>query len=376
MPFTRPTLSQLRQQAAAELAAELPGADAQLRFTNLRVMMTVQAGFAHGHFGYLDWIARQAVPWTAVDEALAGWAALKDVTAKPATKAAGVVTFTGAPGSIIPATTGVTRSDGVRYTVTADSTIGGGGSVAVPIRAADVGSAGNASVGVAMTLDVIIAGVTSNGAVSTEVAGGADVEGDDALRTRMLQVYRAPPQGGAEGDYLKWALECDGVTRAWCVRNGFGPGTVVVFIMLDEVRATGAGFPAGSNGTAADEPRGSPATGDQLVVADYIYSRQPTTALVQVCSPVPDAIAFTIDGVPGGLQADVEAALDDLFTREATPGGTVKADGSAGGTVPYARLWAAVASVMRLSPFDIVAPTDDLVAAGGHIATRGVVTFT
>ena len=37
MPYSRPTLTQLRNQAAQDLAAALPGTDALLRFANLKL---------------------------------------------------------------------------------------------------------------------------------------------------------------------------------------------------------------------------------------------------------------------------------------------------------------------------------------------------
>ena len=73
MPFQRPTLTQLRQQAAADFTSNLAGADGLLRFSNLLVTSTVLAGMANQHFGYLDWIAMQAVPFTSTDEYLLAW---------------------------------------------------------------------------------------------------------------------------------------------------------------------------------------------------------------------------------------------------------------------------------------------------------------
>ena len=49
-------------------------------------------------YGYLDWIARQSNPLTATGEALAGWAALKNVYAEAAQPAIGTATFTGSNG--------------------------------------------------------------------------------------------------------------------------------------------------------------------------------------------------------------------------------------------------------------------------------------
>lgn len=74
MPYARPTLTQLRQQALQDvLDGGIPGVSAVLRFSVLYVLSMTLAGLAWLHYGYLDWIAKQAVPWTATDEWLAAW---------------------------------------------------------------------------------------------------------------------------------------------------------------------------------------------------------------------------------------------------------------------------------------------------------------
>ena len=114
-----------------------------------------------------------------------------------------------------------------------------------------------------------------------------------------MDAYREPPRGGAEMDYATWAISVPGVTRAWCLRNGYGAGTVVVYIMLDAAQAGHDGFPVGQDGVATDEPRGVPAVGDQLTVANALYPLQPVTALVYVCSPRRNSLTLTLEGLSG-----------------------------------------------------------------------------
>ena len=128
MTFARPTLDELRKQTQTDLQSALPGADALLRYSNLAILANILAGLATGHYGYLDYIARQATPFTAIGEMLEGWAGLKGVTRKPATAAAGTVVFTGTVGATIPAGTSVLRSDGFAFTTTAEASVGAGGS--------------------------------------------------------------------------------------------------------------------------------------------------------------------------------------------------------------------------------------------------------
>ncbi len=361
MPFPRPTLSNLRAQVGQDISATVSGGSALLRRAVLRVLGDVQAGLAHLHYGYLDWIARQAVPFTCTDEFLEGWAALKGVTRKSAEMAKGSVTFSGEPGTILPSGAAVVRADGVSYTTRDTMAVGANRTVTAAVMANDPGVGGNADAGVAMALSPAVAGIQSPGVAATDLIGGADAESDDDLRTRMLAAYRVTAQGGDAEDYVAWALEVPGVTRAWCARNGAGIGTVVVYVMLDDAQATHSGFPQGSDGVATADTRALAATGDQCTVADHLWNLQPVTALVYVVSPIPTPVEITIKGVPIDGRAAATAALIEQFRQDGEPGGTIKIH----------RLWAALEIVPGLKEFDIESPIDNIESPTGHLLTVG-----
>lgn len=368
MPYSRPKLSDLRTLAAQQIVAALPGADSQLQFSNLKVLADVQAGLAHMHFGYLDWIANQSNPFTATDEFLAAWGAMKNVTIKPATQARGNVTFPASPSSTIPPGASVTRSDGTPYSVievvSQNST-----SITVKVIAdADpsglTGSFGNCQSGQAFTLAQSIAGITSSG-TSGLVVGGADLETQEAFRARVLTEYQRPPQGGASGDYEEWALQVPGVTRAWCVPMVSGPGTVGVYVMMDSVNATFQGVPQGANGVASLEGRDTAGTGDQLTVANYIFPLRPVTALVYVLAPTLTPINMSIAGINSANRPAVQAAL----------AAQIVATGSVGGRLELNNLWAAIHSVQPSADFVIGAPSADVVMTSGHLPVLGTITW-
>ncbi|WP_317201493.1 baseplate J/gp47 family protein [Janthinobacterium sp.] len=370
MPYARPTLTQLRSDVAQDIASGLPGADPLLRFSNLNIMGSAQAGLANLHFGYLDWIAKQAVPFTATGEFLEGWAALVGIIRLAASSAAGAVTFSGAVGVLIPSGAKLVRGDGASFTVTAAVAIGGGGTAVVSAvadadPAGQAGAFGDSPIGTVMTLGQVIAGVQSSGVVSTAFIGGADIELDDSLRSRMLYEYQNQPQGGSQSDYKRWALQVPGVTRSWCAPNGFGAGTVVVYTMLDQVRAAFGGFPQGATGVAAAEPRATAATGDQLLVANYIFSLQPVTALIYSVAPTAQAVNFTISGIPSAAQARVLGAIAGVFYL----------DGAPGKPIPLAHIWSAIAAVSGVNDFVIVAPVADIAVAAGALPKVGTSTF-
>ena len=387
MPFSRPTLSDLRAQVAADIASGVPGADALLRFSNLNVVGTVQAGLSHLHFGYLDWISKQSNPYTATDEFLEAWAALKKIYRDPATAATGTVTFSGAAGTLLPSGTLLARGDGYAYQTTADGTVSGGGSVTVPAEAVlspidpvtnptGNGAAGNTAAGTVITLATAVSGIQSSGIAATAFTGGADVELDDALRTRMLQAYQNVPSGGTTGDYVRWALAVPGITRAWCIPNGFGNGTVVVYAMLDASESGNNGFPVGTNGVSQYDkgyggfPRGAVATGDQLTLADGIIPYQPVTALVYGVAPNPNTINFSITGLgtPSSVTKGlIAAAISSVLYDQGVP--------ISGTSIALSAIESAIAAIAGTEGFVITSPTGNITNSNGELPILGTVTY-
>lgn len=348
-------------------SSDLPNADGFLRRAVLRVLAWVQAGMAYLHYGYLDWIARQGVPFTCDSEFLGAWAGLKAVTRKPATAATGTWSGTGTNGTVLPSATPLQRSDGFTYTTTASATVSGG-VISAPFQAMAAGASGNTHSGTPMTLGTVIAGINGAGTASGNVIGGADQETDSALRTRMLQAYAAPPQGGDQTDYVEWALQVPGVTRAWCNPLGAGPGTVIVYTMFDIAELAYNGFPQGSNGVATAETRASAATGDQLAVANYIYPLRPVTALVYSNAPAPQTLNFTVGGILSGQHAAVTAALTALLVQRGSP--------LADTAIDQSDVDEAISAVVGTTQFRVTAPSFPQTPTLGNLFVLGTITFT
>jgi uncharacterized phage protein gp47/JayE len=261
----------------------------------------------------------------------------------------------------------------VQYTSAADATASGGvvvvSATAKPDPAGQSGAFGNCDAGTVMNLGTAIAGVQSNGSVSTAFTGGADLEADDPLRSRMLAAYRQVPQGGSIADYMQWATAVPGVTRAWCNPNGFGAGTVVVYTMWDQAESAHAGFPQGSDGVATLESRATPATGDQLTVANYIYPLRPATALVYSAAPIASPINFTISGLSGASAATktlIAAAIDGVLYLNGT---------ATGGTVSLSLIESGIAAIAGTTGFVISTPGGNVTTAIGSLPTRGTITY-
>lgn len=367
MPFKTPSLTELNTQAQQDVInAGIRGVNTVLRYSVLGTLAKTQAGMSWSHYDFLKNVAKQTTPWTATDEYLSGWGILKDVRQKAASSSMGEVTFTViSPDIIIPEGTILRRNDGWEYKTTIDSNNG-----ISSITSIDVGASSNAPVGTILTLGNTIAGVSTEVVVSSALIGGADLESQEEYRNRVLQAYRVSGSNGREQEYIAWAEALPQVSRAWVGRNSFGAGTVVVWIMCDEANTPTNGFPVGNNGSASLENRYEHATGDQLKVANYIYEKQPVTALVIVCSPVAQPVDFNITdlGTSNTLanQALIKSALIDMFRREASPGHTI-----------HPSSWEkALTSISSLGQFNITSPAQAITAqSAGHLLTLGKITF-
>lgn len=377
MAFARPTLTELRLQVADDVNAALPGVDALLRFSNLRILSDALAAAVYGHYGYLDWISQQSVPFTATGEYLEGWAALKNVTREPPTSAQGTVTFTGTDGTVIPTDTPLNRSDGEPYFTTGAGTIASG-TVTVPVQALNTGGTGNADVGTSMILATGISGATPVGTVATTLTGGADVETDDSLRTRMMTAFANPPQGGSFNDYVGWALGVPGVTRVWLFPSGHGAGTMDIYFMMDVAEAAHGGFPQGSNGVAALETRDTAATGDQLALANALYLVQPAHVIVYALAPSPNTVSMTITGLSGAsadTKAAVEAAISSALQFGAIPGGTANISEVEYEITLVAGTAGFVITLVTCTAGSVVGSAGNITSNAGCIPVLGTVTF-
>lgn len=382
MPFKRKTLSELRTENQQFMRAELEKAGALLRYGNLKVLADMDAGMAHLHYAYLDYIALQTNPFTATGEWLAGWMALKQIYRKAATAASSpIVTVTGTAGRTLKKGTVLNRADGYQYTTDADVVMGSSGSATVAITAVlpdisdDVtggGSSGNADAGTLLTLDANIAGIDNSVTLTQAATGGADIEKEEAFRQRGLLAYQDPPQGGSDSDYEGWALAVSGITRAWVRRRGMGLGTVVVYIMCDGEDTTNHGFPVGTDGVSTlDDWGATKATGDQGRVADYIYPRSPVTSLNYVCSPTAGVIDFEISGISEAsseVTAAIAEAIDSVFFEYGDPLGT--------GKIYLSDLNLAIGSISGTSGYKIEVPSTNIEPGIGQIPVRGEVNYT
>ncbi len=354
MAFDRPTLPQLIERIKTDISGRMAGVDPRLRRSILGVLARVEAGVAHGLYGYLDWLARQIMPDSAESEILDRWASWWGIVRKAASPAFGEVDFAGVDGSVIAAGTVLQRPDGAEYTVDTEVTVIGGTAVAT-VTASVAGQDGNSAAGVALALVSPVAGVQPGATVAAAgLVGGADIEADEALRDRLRNRVQQPPQGGSVADYEFWAMDIPGVTRAWVMPSWLGIGTVgVLFVRDDDVDII-------------------PDASEVQTVQDYIDGVRPVTADVTVLAPTAVAVDMTIKLTPNTavVQAAVTTAITDLFRRAAQV-----EDGSGSGTILLSHIEEAVNLADGETDHLVVAPATDVTFAAGEIGVLGVITY-
>lgn len=307
MAFETPDLRSLISKTQADIEAELPGTNARLRRSNLNVLGRIMAGLAHGQYGFIREFLSQCLPWSK-GFLLRQWSEVWNVQARPAEAAERPVTFTGTEASVIAADTRLQTIDGREYATLSDVTIISGTAV-VTVVAVEPGAAGNVDAGTVLTLVNPVAGVDADVTVGAGGVTGVDAESQDSLYARFQQRVQSPPHGGNANDYITWALEVPGVTKAWVYTDLDGEDTIQVYFVRDD--------------DASPIPEAAEVAAVQAYINDA--SRKPLTATVNVYAPVAKVIDFTVSVVPNtpAVRAAAEEELKDFIRRAATLGGTV-----------------------------------------------------
>lgn len=299
MSFERPTLKEIIERLDGDTQSRL--SVPQMRRSNARVFDRVLAGAAHSLYGYIEYLNRQQFFDTAESDYLDRWASIYGLARKKATKASGEVVFRFSGELInVPEGTILQSDDGVQYITTGP--VASDGNAA--IQALNEGTSGNQLEEDVLTLVSPIIGVYSEATI-VKLGGGSEAETDESLRARLLSRVRETPHGGTESDYVQWALEVPGVTRAWAFPKEQGEGTVTVRFVCDGM----------------DEIIPDKAMLDK--VFEHIDKLRPVTAHLYVSAPEIKSVNIQISGLlpdDAEVREAVKQELKDLFAREGAPG--------------------------------------------------------
>lgn len=317
--------------------------------TDLSARLYALAAQVYSLYVQADWVTRQAFPQTAEGEYLDRHAQLRGLERKAAVAARGTVRFTAGEAwetqREIPEGTVCMTAGLIRFETTQAGVLSPGELTAdVPVRALEAGTAGNVAAGAIVSMAVAPMGISS--CTNPEpCAGGADGEGDEQLRERILDTFRRLPNGANAAFYEQEALSFDQVAAATVIPRPRGVGSV------DVVVSTLAGIP------------------DQQLLTelqDYFEQRREIAVDVQVRAPQTRTVDVTVQvAAQGGwdaaqARANVKAALESWFDGKLL-----------GQDVLLARLGSLIYQCEGVENYAIISPTADVAMGEDELPQLG-----
>lgn len=275
---------------------------------------------------------------------------------KGAVAASGVQRFTAGPGLaavVIPLGTTVSTEaasddeDEVEFTTTIEAILPPtGGTVDVPIVAADEGLEG---VVPANSVTILQTDVDNVASVTNPLAtqGGADVESDPALQSRVVKKLRGGGGPGNPADYENKALEQPGVGFVTVERNWNGVGTVRV-IVTDPQNDPASTVAVDTLQQEMDPLDGSPGWAP---IGATVTVTTAVSLAVTVSADVTTEGGYSLTGTGGTrpLADDIETALRAYIDRLPP-----------GADVIRAEVIGAIVSVVGVLNVDVTAPAADV----------------
>ncbi|EHH67556.1 baseplate J/gp47 family protein [Gluconobacter morbifer] len=260
-----------------------------------------------------------------------------------ATAAVGYVVVTATQDVSVPAGTLLTADGSVTWSVNSAIEIVAGASVSVFVTCTSTGETGNLSPNTAVALVSPLAGISTLVVDQDGLAGGAEIEGVESWRARILKSIRNPPGSGTVSDYEEWVAEATGNTAIVRIEPRWqGNGTVGVFIA----------YPGGVLATDAQVQ----------TVSDYIADAGPVTATVycQAARKLTQDVAVRLNPDTLARRQAVTSALQTLY-----------AGSGIGNTIYREQIESAIISAGG-SKNDLVSPTGDLVPDVDQFVVMGV----
>lgn len=307
MAFSRPKRAMIQSRVAADIERH-SGQAASSRGDIYYPLAQAVAAVSHGLHGHLAYNADQLFDDSCDDESLLRRGAEVGIFRTQAYRASGSATITGNNGAQILAETLLQTDGEVTYRVTEAATIVNGSAI-MSIKAVDAGAAGNLDTSKTLRFISTQLEIDSDATV-VSMTGGSDIETIIRVRERLSERRKNPAMGGNEKDYVSWTLAAHtDVTRAWCYPNEAALGTVTIRFVtekLDTVVASTTHIDAVTNSLNKVRPAGMKA----LYV--FAVSAEPLNLEFTLLTPNTTSV-----------RAAIIAELNDLLSREVTPGGTL-----------------------------------------------------
>jgi len=234
---TMPTTAEIYDRIISDIESKIGQATPILPKAFNRVLALALAGVFTILYKFGRWVLDQIFTVTQDSDSLELKGDQYDIPRKDATASVLTAEFTGDNGTLIPAGTQFRgNSNGLLYSVLSGLTIAGG-TASGDVKCLTTGAAGNLINGSTITILQPISGLDNQATISATVTEGEDQEDIELYRGRIQDREKLPPQGGALVDYVAWAKEVAGITRAFAFGNRevstIPPGYIHVYPISD-----------------------------------------------------------------------------------------------------------------------------------------------
>jgi len=361
MAYPMPTLAALSQRARGVIA-EAVGVTVGLWPSFWAILAKILAALGFEYHQRLKWLYKQLFAASADEAWLIRHGFELGITRVPAAVATGTATVACPPGTVIPFGITFRRVDGVLFRTRA-SAIGTGDPTTIQLEALTAGAAGNTAADEELVL-VDTGAVAGLGEIATVgsvgLGGGAEAETVEALRQRILERKRNPPQGGSAPDWIRWTKESSGAITRVFVDSFIGDAREVWICFLRSDRAHGI-------------PTGADVAAVQAYVEDPV--RRPVTARVSVVAPAPQPVNITIANLVNdtpAIRAAITEELDAMFADRCAP-----ATPSKSFLLPRSWISEAISRATGEESHSLPGLPEYLTyATAGHYPVRGTVSYT
>lgn len=249
-----PTTKEINDRIISDIESKIGQSTPLLAKAFNRITAFALSGVFTILYKYGQWVLKQVFTITQDADSLELKGDQYEIPPKDAEAAILTTGFVGDNGTIIP---GVTQfrgnANGLLYSLQTTLEIAGG------VASGDVlcltsGETGNLVNGSVITILQPIPGLDNQGTISATVIEGEDPESIEDYRARISEREKTPPQGGSLVDYILWAKEVPGITRAfaWGHREvvGIPAGYISVYPLND---GEASRIPAGGKLTEVQE---------------------------------------------------------------------------------------------------------------------------
>lgn len=335
------------------------------------VLAYVVAAVSHGLHGHLEYLRQQAVPDSNSDDAFViRWARFYGLNRIEAGRQTMTVTVEVDPSEdpTMPVGTRWVNSAGEVFLTQTDVSGLEPVDAVVPLSIVMIAEEPGPREApfTILSLQTPITGVYPDAVLDRgeDITLGTEQETIPELLARLRQRIEAPSGGGTKADYVRWAFEAGTAATRFFVRSGSelseDANSVITFAVVDAYTDAGV-----------YDSTGRISVSDEAAVQAYHEARAPVTAVPIVRGQNGDltltAQDFTIEIVPNteAIQTKIQAALADLYLRDAEPGVAVTMNA----------VLATLAGVLGLESFEVTDPTFFALVDPNELVYLGTITF-